>query len=177
IQVYSDYNQQDVLGESNLTTKIIEEYAGKYENVIDELKKRREDTDSSNEGTDIDIFYELSSVHTDEINYNYILSLIQAFIPDDSVETKELSNKDIQAVSEYINELGKTNPGLADLINSLWLQVQLDPELYRGQSISNLLDALIEETIQNQVQSIAEQWFVGYDELLFLVKNYRRGSS
>lgn len=177
IQVYSDYNQQDVLGESNLTTKIIEEYAGKYENVIDELKKRREDTDSSNEGTDIDIFYELSSVHTDEINYNYILSLIQAFIPDDSVETKELSNKDIQAVSEYINELGKTNPGLADLISSLWLQVQLDPELYRGQSISNLLDALIEETIQNQVQSIAEQWFVGYDELLFLVKNYRRGSS
>lgn len=177
IQVYSDYNQEVIFEKSNLTTKIIEEYAGKYENVIEELKRRREDPGSDDESSDIDIFYELFSVHTDEINYNYILSLIQAFIPDDGSEARELSNKDIKAVSEYINDLGKTNSGLADLINSLWLQVQLDPELYRGQSVSNLLDALIEETIQNQVKSISKQWFVGYDELLFLVKNYRRGAT
>lgn len=175
IQVYSNYDQNSVFNESGMDMSVIEEYAGKYENVIEELKRRRKETSDEEEG--IDIFYELSSVHTDEINYTYILSLIQAFIPEVGSEIRELSIKDTQAVTDYISELRKTNVGLADLINDLWLQVQFDPERYRGQSVSNLLDGLIEETIKDQVKFISDQWFIGYEELMFLVKNYRQGAS
>lgn len=176
IQVYSDYEQDNVLREAELTIKMVEEYAGKYENIIEELKRREKSNTDENEAK-LDIYYELASIHTDEINYTYILSLIQVFIPENNAEMRELSEKDIQAVGDYIKELRKTNIGLADIVNNLWLQVQFDPELYRGQSVANLLDNLVEEAIQNQVRAIADYWFIGYEELLFLVNNYRQGAS
>lgn len=173
IQVYSEYEQNEVLDGAGLTMSVNEEFAGKYENVIEELKRRKDTGDEDDEP--IDIMYELESVHTDEINYEYILSLIQAFIPEDDKELRELSEKDIKAISTYIEELRKTNVGLADIISNLWLQVQTDPEKYRGQSVANILDQMIEEVITEKLKDISDKWFVGFDELMFLVKNYRKG--
>lgn len=175
IQVYSDYDRRKVLSEAGLTIGMIEEFAGKYENVIDELKRRKEPGDP--DIVDVDIMYELESVRTDEINYEYILSLIQAFIPEAEGESKELSDKDVKAISTYIGELRKTNPGLAGIIDNLWIQVQMDPERYRGQSVANILDEMIDETISKKVLEISSKWFVGYEELMFLVRNYRKGES
>lgn len=177
IQVYSEYKQEEVFAEAGLTMIMIENYAGKYENIIDELKRRDTRIDpGDDENYLIDIYYELTSVRTDEINYAYILSLIQAFIPDDSSTMQELTPKDIQAVSDYIDDLAKNNPRLADLINTLWHQVQFDPELYRGQSVSNLLDELTQQTVDNVVKHISDEWFVGEKELEYVVKNYRKGA-
>ena len=152
---------------------IIEELAGKYENILEELKRRKEDNKEDEDP--IDIMYELESVHTDEINYEYILSLIQAFIPEGESEVPEFSDKDIRAIGNYITELRKTNMGLADIINNLWLQVKMNPERYRNQSVANILDGMIEEVIEEKVKEISDKWFIGYEELLFLVKNYRKG--
>ena len=175
IQVYSDYDKRSVLSEAGLSMKIIEEFAGKYENVIEELKRRKPPIDDG--GDQIDIEYELESVRTDEINYEYILSLIQAFIPDDENEARQLSDKDTNAISKYIEDLRKTNPQLADIINNLWFHVQMDPEKYRGQSVANILDQMIEKTINEKVEEISAEWFIGYDQLIFVVKNYRKGET
>ncbi len=176
IQVYSNYDRSKVLREAGLTIGMIEEFAGKYENIMDELKRRKGDDDDP-DIVPIDILYELESVRTDEINYEYILSLIQAFIPEVEGESKELSDKDVKAISTYIGELRKTNPGLAGIIDNLWIQVQMDPDRYRGQSVANILDEMIEETISKKVLEISSKWFVGYEELMFLVRNYRKGES
>ena len=176
IQVYSNYDRSKVLREAGLTIGMIEEFAGKYENIMDELKRRKGDDDDP-DIVPIDIMYELESVRTDEINYEYILSLIQAFIPEVEGESKELSDKDVKAISTYIGELRKTNPGLAGIIDNLWIQVQMDPDRYRGQSVANILDEMIDETISKKVHDISSHWFVGYEELMFLVRNYRKGES
>lgn len=173
IQVYSEYEEKAILEETPYTMNIIEELAGKYENVLEELKRRRDDNKEDEDP--IDIMYELESVHTDEINYEYILSLIQAFIPEGESEVPEFSDKDMRAIGNYITELRKTNMGLADIINNLWLQVKMNPERYRNQSVANILDGMIEEVIEEKVKEISDKWFIGYEELLFLVKNYRKG--
>ena len=173
IQVYSEYDEKAVLEENDYTLDIIEELAGKYENILEELKRRKEDNKEDEDP--IDIMYELESVHTDEINYEYILSLIQAFIPEGESEVPEFSDKDMRAIGNYITELRKTNMGLADIINNLWLQVKMNPERYRNQSVANILDGMIEEVIEEKVKEISDKWFIGYEELLFLVKNYRKG--
>lgn len=175
IQVYSEYERNKVLAGAGLTMGKIEEFAGKYENVIEELKNR--DPGPGPGPEIIDLMYELESVRTDEINYEYILSLIQAFIPEDETGAKELSERDIKAISTYIEELRKTNPGLAAIIDTLWLHVQMDPEKFRGQSVANILDQMIEETVDKEVQKIASAWCVGYEELMFLVRHYRKGES
>ncbi|MGZ7222994.1 hypothetical protein ACXWPH_10365, partial [Streptococcus pyogenes] len=71
--------------------------------------------------------------------------------------------------------LAKTNQGLAQIIADLWLQIQMDPESYRGQSITHILDQMIEAVIEHHVQTMAKKWYMGYDELMYLVKNYRQG--
>lgn len=177
IQVYSDYDKDTVLSEAGLTMEIIEEYTGKYENIIEELKRRKSDGEDGGKNDPIDVEYELESVHTDEINYEYILSLIQAFIPEDESEARELDEKDIKAIAGYIYELGKSNHGLANILNNLWLQIQMNPEKYRGQSVANILDNMIEDVIQSEVRKISDEWFIGFDELLFVVKNYRKGQA
>lgn len=177
IQVYSAYDKDTVLNETGLTMEMIEEYTGKYENVIEELKRRKGDSEDTGNDEPIDIEYELESVHTDEINYEYILSLIQAFIPEDESNARELSEKDIKAIAGYISELGKSNRGLANILNDLWLQIQMNPEKYRGQSVANILDNMIEDVVKSEVRKIADEWFIGFDELLFVVKNYRKGQA
>lgn len=176
IQVYSEYKEDEVLSEYGLQASTIEELSGTYENVIEELKRRDglgDPVDGDEEP--LDVMYELESVHTDEINYEYILSLIQTLIPDDEKNIKELPEKDKIAVDNYIAELNKSNSGLAQIINDLWLDIQIDPTKYVGQSVSNILDSMIKETIATAVKEVADKWFVGHDELAFVVKNYRKG--
>lgn len=175
IQVYTDYDEQEVLSEAGLSMRIIEDYTGKYNNVIEELKRRAPKPSENPPENEVDIEYELESVHTDEINYEYILSLIQAFIPEEENEVCTLKEKDVKAIAVYIGELAKTNSGLAAILNNLWLQIQINPEKYRGQSVSNILDNMIEDVIKSEVKKIADQWFIGFDELMFVVKNYRKG--
>ncbi|MGZ7240442.1 type I restriction endonuclease subunit R, EcoR124 family, partial [Streptococcus pyogenes] len=64
IQVYSEYNQEEVFAQAGLTEEILENYTGTYQNIIAEIKRRREDDDTDDEP--LDIMYELESVHLDE---------------------------------------------------------------------------------------------------------------
>lgn len=159
-----------------MTEELLETYMGTYQNVLEEIKRRKDDNDDTDDEP-LDILYELESVHLDEINYEYIISLIQAFIPQADDAQKELTAKDIAAVDAYIADLAKTNQGLAQVIADLWLQIQMDPESYRGQSITNILDQMIEAVITKEVTQLAKKWYIGADELMYLVKNYRKGES
>ncbi|MCL1949503.1 MAG: type I restriction endonuclease subunit R [Turicibacter sp.] len=176
VQVYSEYEQGDLLREAGLTKSMIEDYSGTYENVIEEMKRRKTANKEDDEGAEpLDIMYELESVRTDEINYDYILSLIQAFIPMEGSDTRELSTKDIKAIDGYIGEMGKTNPRLAQLLSNLWMQVQMDPESFRGQSVSHILDGMIEKVVEAELEKLSNEWCIGIRELRFVVANYRPG--
>lgn len=174
IQVYSEYDQDQVYAEMGLSDALLEAYMGTYQNVIEEIRRRKDDPDDPE--PPIDIMYELESVHLDEINYEYILGLIQALIPSEDSDSSAISQKDIKAIDDYIQNLAKTNSKLADIISSLWLNIQMDPENFRGQSVTNSLDLMVEQVISSKVSDLAKKWYVGEDELMYLVKNYRKGS-
>ena len=55
-----------------------------------------------------------------------------------------LSDKDIETVDNYIQSLERTNPKLAEIIRNLWKEVQANPKDYQGQSITGVLDTMIE---------------------------------
>ncbi len=151
----------------------MERYLGLYRNVLAELKSRVEDDD---DGEPLDIHYELESIQVDEINYAYILTLIQSLIEQGKSQEKNLSAQDKEAVDNYIQSLEKTNPNLAHIITELWREVQEHPESYRGQSIANILDQMIEVVIQQHIQVFSKHWYVGEDELRYYVEHYRKGA-
>ena len=171
LQVYSDYDEKVILREIGLSLEDIENFAGQYQNVIEELRRRRKE-DQEDEGVLLDIEYELESIHTDEINYHYILSLIQSLI-----ENREnlIGKKEKSLVDNYIEDLNKSNPKLSNLISKLWQNVQADAKSYQGQSIIHKLDEMIELTTQKKIRETADYWQIGEDELQFVVDNYRIG--
>ena len=171
VQVYTDYDEAMLLPEVGLDRDTIEAFTAQYQNVIDELRRRRKEDDGLDE-TPLDIAYELESIRTDEINYHYIISLIQNLIDNDS---KVIPEKEKKMVDNYIEDLDKSNPKLSKLINELWLDAQLNTQNYQGQSIANKLDELIELTSKELIDNTAKDWCIGEDELQFLVDNYRVG--
>lgn len=171
IQVYADYDEESILEEIGLSLEDIESFVGQYQNVIEELRRRR-DENPEGEETPFDIEYELESIHTDEINYHYILSLIQTLI-----ENKEhlIGRKERDLVDNYIEDLNKSNPKLSGMISQLWQEVQTDSEQYQGQSVAHKLDEMIEKTTQQKIHETADYWKIGRDELQFVVDNFRIG--
>ncbi|HFI0398903.1 TPA: type I restriction endonuclease subunit R [Streptococcus suis] len=171
IQVYSKYDQEEILKEIGLSLEDIENFSGQYQNVIEELRRRRKEDEGIDE-TPFDIEYELESVRTDEINYHYIISLIQNLIDS---KNQVIPEKEKKLVDNYIADLDKTNPKLSQLISKIWLDAQNNTQEFKGQSISHKLDEMIDLTIREQVVTTARDWCVGEDELQFIVDNYRVG--
>ena len=173
IRVYSEYDKEEIYRETGLSDSQLEDYLGLYQNILAEIKSRDPEVDSQDE---LDIHYELESVQVDEINYAYILMLIQSMIQQEENDEQALSDKDIATVDSYIESLNRTNPSLAEIIQNLWTQVQEEPERYRGQSITGVLDQMIESIIDSHIVSFARNWYIGADELRYYIQHYRKGA-
>ena len=173
IRVYSEYDKEEIYRETGLSDSQLEAYLGLYQNILAEIKSRDPEVDSQDE---LDIHYELESVQVDEINYAYILMLIQSMIQQEENDEQTLSDKDIATVDSYIESLNRTNPSLAEIIQNLWTQVQEEPERYRGQSITGVLDQMIESIIDSHIVSFAKRWYIGADELRYYIQHYRKGA-
>lgn len=170
IQVYTEYEEAELEKEYHVTVEEIEQYHGKYENVLEEIKPDPEEID---EPIDMDMEYELESVKTEDINYEYILQLIQALVPTyiESEMSSELES-DSEEIDNYINELKRTNPKLAELMEQLWNDIQEAPEQYRGKQVSSLLEEMIQEAIAYQVNRLSKEWAMKESVLTFYVNHY-----
>nr|WP_232284459.1 hypothetical protein [Bacillus timonensis] len=170
IQVYTEYSEAQLGSVYPIQLDQIEEYHGKYVNVLEKLRKEKEDKDN----VDVNIEYELESVKTEEINYEYILLLIQAYLQNthDESEKQPPAEKTVEEINQYLARLKKGNPTLAGLMETLWSNIQANPEAYRDQHVSSLLEQMIQQTINTLVDDFAKTWWVQNDELAFMVANY-----
>ncbi|HFO0708864.1 TPA: type I restriction endonuclease subunit R, partial [Streptococcus pyogenes] len=171
VQVYSDFNET-LLSEVGLSDEVIDTYKGTYQNVIAEIRKRREDDEAIPE---INIDYELESVQMDDINYHYILTLIQAFVDQEQEALQERLNDN--PMDQYIQDLAKSNPAMADSLAELWQDIQKEPKAYEGKSIVYELDNLIGDKIQRAIKHFADQWKADPDKLAFVATNYHSANS
>ncbi|MCJ7843628.1 type I restriction endonuclease subunit R [Lederbergia sp. NSJ-179] len=173
VQVYSEFDESQLGSVFPIQFKEIENYQGKYHNALEVIKSEKNNDPS--EPIEIDIEYELESIKTEEINYEYILMLIQSFVPSGKDEYELIPNKDEKAVTEvnkYIDDLGKNNPKLADLMKRLWDNIQDNPEEYRDQNVSVLLENMIQSTSYQLIENFAQKWCVNEDNLDYVVSNY-----
>lgn len=171
IQVYTEYSDGQLGSDFPIQMDEIEEYHGKYVNVLEKLRQDK----TGPEEIDVNIEYELESVKTDEINYEYILLLIQAFLPNthDEKENQPPVEKTVEEINQYLSRLKKGNPTLAGLMEALWEDIQANPEAFRDQHVSSLLEQMIQQTINTLVDDFANTWWVQNDELAFMVANYK----
>jgi type I restriction enzyme R subunit len=173
VQVYGDYSESQLGNLFPIHYDEIEEYHGKYVNALEEI--RAGSIVDPADPIEIDIEYELESVKTEEVNYEYIIMLIQSFVPSGQKQHELIpcfDKKAAEEVNKYIYTLGKSNPKLARLIEELWSDIQENPEKYLDQNISVLLENRIQSTNYEQVEDFADKWCINEKTLDFVVSNY-----
>lgn len=176
IVVYSDFKPEMLVEEFNLPNHELENYHAKYQNVLEELRKEPND-DPDIEPLDIE--YDLQTHRMEEINYRYILSLIQRFMPkeDENLSADKeyavFNDPELQQkVDEYIQTLQEENPKLAGLMQQLWMQVKSNPASYRGKQVNELLEEMIDDTFTRILTAFAQKWALKPAELRFMVDHY-----
>ncbi|WP_295920128.1 HsdR family type I site-specific deoxyribonuclease, partial [uncultured Anaerovibrio sp.] len=125
LQVYQEWEDKD-FSDYGIDREQLNDYSGKYKNVIEELKKPKENEPVIN----IDIGYELQNIGSVTIDYRYIVSLIQTYMPDEDDLIAEPIHD--ETIDEHITKLGESNPALAGVISTFWNDMKKDPIKYKG---------------------------------------------
>lgn len=165
----------------DITEKEYEEYKAVYNNILAELKEERGVDPNGENGEDIDeeqidYDYELQSYSHVRIDYDYILSLIQNIVSSiDEEETEEQRQAKIESIKEYIVELSKENDKLANMMMQILENIMEDKDIYKGQSISTVLENMKNEDIENVVNAFVKKWFVDEEAVWYAVEFHRNG--
>lgn len=163
----------------NITQEEYDDYAGHYFNVIEEIKAEKADRDhGQEEDTVVDEDYELMAYSNTKIDYEYIIHLIQNIVtPDDDAQdiTPEERQKKIDEVKQYVEELNKENPKIAQIMSDLIAEIEKDEEKYKGQSILHIVEDTKQDCIDQVITDFCYRWFASKEDIMYAATHYRNG--
>ena len=175
LKAFSQYDDS-MLESYGITEDEYEDYAGHYFNVKAEIQSGSDDP-TDPETPEIDQDYELMAYSHTKIDYEYIINLIQNIVtPDDDSEvTLEQRKKQIEEVKQYIEDLRKDNFQVADIMDSLVYEIELDKDKYKGQSILNIVENMKRDCIEKVVKDFCLTWYASKDDIMYAATHYRNG--
>ena len=180
LRSFTNYDDSMLPG-YGITQEEYDDYAGHYLNVIEELKPG--DGNDGNDGDDgeepvIDSDYELMAYSSTKIDYEYIISLIQHIVTPDSEEgaiTPEEKQKKLDEVKQYVEELRRNNPKIAEIMTNLIHEIEEDEDKYRGQSILNIVENMKQGCIDRVITDFCITWYASKDDVMYAATHYRNG--
>ena len=162
LQVYDEFREEDLKTIFKFDREEFERLTGVYKNVIEQLKN---DPEPGPDPVGIDIEYELESVKTVEIDYRYLVSLIQSHMPTDSDVAGTITDAEDQRISTYIEQYCKDNPQIGRILHQIWLEVKFNPESYRNKDAFTVVQERVREVLDKAVAEFAAKWSVNAEEL------------
>lgn len=176
LKSFSKY-EDSMLDTYGITEEEYIDYAGHYLNVKSELAVEDNDPQTELPPEPIDLDYELMAYSNTKIDYEYIINLIQNIVtPDDEKDiTPEQRQKQIDEVKQYVEELRKDNPKIADIMSNLIYDIELDENKYKGRSILNIVENMKQECIDKVITEFCRIWYASKDDVMYAAVNYRNG--
>lgn len=162
LQVYDEFKEEDLEVIFEFDREEFERLTGIYKNVIEQLKT---ETEQEPQPIGIDIEYELESVKTVEIDYRYLLSLIQSHMPTDSDTIGTITDAEDQRISSYIEQFSKDNPQIGQILRQIWLELKFNPESYRNKDAFTIVQERVREVVDKTVADFATKWGINAEEL------------
>ena len=92
-----------------------------------------------------------------KIDYEYIINLIQNIVtPSEEAEviTPEERQKQIEEVKQYVEEMQKDNPKVAEIMLQLINEIAQDENKYKGQSILNIVENMKLDCINKVISDL-----------------------
>ena len=178
LKSFTNYDDS-MLVEYGITEDEYDDYAGHYLNVLEELKAEKSETESNDPSTPVvDMDYELMAYSNTKIDYEYIINLIQNIVTPNDEEndiTPEERQKKIDEVKQYVEELRKENPKVADIMSNLIYEIELDENKYKGQSILNIVENMKHDCIDKVITDFCIIWYASKDDVMYAATHYRNG--
>ncbi|MCI6907434.1 MAG: HsdR family type I site-specific deoxyribonuclease [Succinatimonas sp.] len=151
----------------SLTKKELDVFLGKYNNAIDELKRRKKKDDFE----DIDINYNLELVSLEEVNFEYLVSLIQRYINAYGDSSTGYVVND-PAIDKYIDSLSKRNSKLGEVVHEVWSELKAHPEEFKGKQAMIVINEKINQIVDSKITEFCNEWCVEKTDMLFFSKYY-----
>lgn len=161
LQVYDEFSEDDLDADFNFSRKEFERLTGVYKNTLEKLKK----TDDEVKTVDVDIEYELESVKTIEIDYRYLVALIQSHMPSDDDVATVVSDAEDQRISTYIEQYSKDNPQIGKILRDVWFELKFNPEEYRNKDAFAVVQERVRTVLDKAVDEFASKWSLNPEEL------------
>lgn len=177
LKSFTNYDDRELF-EYGITKEEYNDYAGHYLNVLEELKAEKPDSENDSDISEVDSDYELMAYSNTKIDYEYIINLIQNIVtPNDDSEdiTPEERQKKIDEVKQYVEELRKENPKVADIMSNLIYEIELDEDKYKGQSILNIVENIKQDCIDKVITDFCMIWHAVKDDVIYAATHYRNG--
>lgn len=173
IKTYNEFNNIDLEKNYGLDPMFIEDTRATYEVVKEKVREATgKDKPATEDDDQFDPDYELENTGRQEINYAYIVQLIQAYIPSDDKENSKRTKAEVKEIDDYIENLGKNNKSLADIVNNLWFQIKFDPEKFRNKQVNELLQNMIDDAREDLIKKFANENGLNIDDLKFVIRHY-----
>jgi type I restriction enzyme R subunit len=172
VKTYNEFSDSDLEDKYGLDDMFIEDLHAAYEVVKDNVKTAEGGNDGEDDDDSYDPDYELENAGSQEINYAYIVQLIQAYIPSDDEDESQRTEAEKKEIDDYIENLAKTNNTLAKIMNDLWFQIKMDPEKFRNKQVNELLQEMIDDAREDMLKKFAKDNGLNLDDLKFVIRNY-----
>lgn len=173
IKTYNEFNNIDLEKDYGLDPMFIEDTRATYEVVKEKVREATgKDKPATEDDDQFDPDYELENTGRQEINYAYIVQLIQAYIPSDDKGNIKRTKAEVKEIDDYIENLGKNNKSLADIVNNLWFQIKFDPEKFRNKQVNELLQNMIDDAREDLIKKFADENGLNIDDLKFVIRHY-----
>ena len=173
--------EDSMLEEYCITQKEYEDYAGYYQNAMEEIRIANgdgKDQPGDDETQPADLDYELMAYSNTKIDYEYIINLIQNIVtPDEDSEdsSPEERQKRIDEVKQYVCELQKTNSKVAKIMTDLIYEIEMDDRKFRGKSILNIMEKMKYDCIDKAVSDFCTTWYASKEDVMYAAMHYRNG--
>lgn len=181
LQCYSNYEGKSLV-DYGMTDDEYSRYQGAYQNALANFKTMinqddnnntsASDTDNSQTDTYVNTDYELLSVNSETINYEYILSLMEAVLSNNSDDQLLQKNKD--EIQSYIDELTQSNPKRTAILKELWQKIQAHPRYYQAVHLIELFNQRIQSIIEQKVSAFTKQWHIVKNDLRYVINYYHQ---
>ena len=177
LKSFSRYDES-MLDDYGITEQEYIDYAGHYLNIKSEIgPDPGPDPVNPPVEPEIDSDYELMAYSNTRIDYEYIINLIQNIVnpEDDGDITPEEKQKKIDEAKQYVEDLRKDNPKVADIMSHLINEIELDESRFKGKSILNIVENMKHECIEQVVSNFCLLWHADKDDVMYAATHYRNG--
>ncbi len=162
-QVYDEFSESDLETKFDISRKELEALTAHYHNAVERLKEYPSEDGVAKDFVDVE--YELESVKQIEVNFRYLVELIQAHMPEAGDAAQDVSETEDARICRYIEEYAKSNPKIGNVLRDIWFEVKMNPEKFREQDAMTIISQRIHEVIEEEIRAFSDKWCANYREL------------